>query len=419
MPYPWSAGQTLTATDLNAAIALPAAANTLTGTTLASNVVTSSLTAVGTITTGTWSGSFGAVSGANLTTLNASNLSSGTVASARISGSYTGITGLGTLTSLSISGTITTPTQIIVNGSNASSPQLEIGDWNQDGRYTALRTNIGYLLLGSTGVNTNIYLRTESGAGAVYIGGQNTNTLEVGSTSAKVYGFLDVDGASSQNIRIGDWTGGASYSVIENAYGYLLMGAAGDQRMYLRTYANDVRIGTPSSDTLIVSGTNVSINKPINAQLEISNTNVYISGTGGAYFQHASNTGSGQAAQWASVFGIYYLVRNTSTKADKENIQSLAGVLTPSMIDDVDVLLWNRKIAPGIPEVGPMAEDMNDISPFLATHGMDADENGNFVRTPPNGISPNGWMSLLTIALQESRQRISILENKVAQLEEK
>jgi len=252
-------------------------------------------------------------------------------------------------------------------------PNWKFGDWNQDGRYTALRTNIGYLLLGSTGVNTNIYLRTESGAGAVYIGGQNTNTLEVGSTSAKVYGFLDVDGASSQNIRIGDWTGGASYSVIENAYGYLLMGAAGDQRMYLRTYANDVRIGTPSSDTLIVSGTNVSINKPINAQLEVSNTNVYISGTGGAYFQHANNTGSGQAAQWATVFGIYYLVRNTSTKADKENIQPLNGVLTPQMIDAIDVTLWNRKIAPNIPEVGPMAEDMNDISPFLATHGMDVD----------------------------------------------
>jgi hypothetical protein len=37
------------------------------------------LATVGTITSGTWSGSFGAVSGANLTSLNASNLSSGTV----------------------------------------------------------------------------------------------------------------------------------------------------------------------------------------------------------------------------------------------------------------------------------------------------------------------------------------------------
>ena len=61
-----------------------AAAGSLTGTTLASNVVSSSLTSVGTITSGTWSGSFGAVSGANLTSLNASNLSSGTVGTARL-----------------------------------------------------------------------------------------------------------------------------------------------------------------------------------------------------------------------------------------------------------------------------------------------------------------------------------------------
>lgn len=43
------------------------------------NIVTT-----GTITTGTWSGSFGAVSGANLTTLNASNISSGTLDAARL-----------------------------------------------------------------------------------------------------------------------------------------------------------------------------------------------------------------------------------------------------------------------------------------------------------------------------------------------
>lgn len=60
------------------------AASALTGTTLASNVVTSSLTSVGTITSGTWSGLFGAVSGANLTSLNASNLASGTVGAARL-----------------------------------------------------------------------------------------------------------------------------------------------------------------------------------------------------------------------------------------------------------------------------------------------------------------------------------------------
>jgi hypothetical protein len=44
----------------------------------------SSITATGTVTSGTWSGAFGAVSGANLTSLNASNISSGALALARI-----------------------------------------------------------------------------------------------------------------------------------------------------------------------------------------------------------------------------------------------------------------------------------------------------------------------------------------------
>lgn len=52
----------------------------LSATTLGSGVTGSSLTSVGTITSGTWSGSFGAVSGANLTSLTAGNLS-GTIPS--------------------------------------------------------------------------------------------------------------------------------------------------------------------------------------------------------------------------------------------------------------------------------------------------------------------------------------------------
>lgn len=82
-----TAGQVLTSQGTGAVptwTTISSAASALTGTTLASNVVTSSLTAVGTITTGTWSGSFGAVSGANLTNLNASNLASGTVGTARL-----------------------------------------------------------------------------------------------------------------------------------------------------------------------------------------------------------------------------------------------------------------------------------------------------------------------------------------------
>lgn len=92
---------TLTAANISAGtaginITGTAPAGTLTGTTLASNVVSSSLTSsaltsVGVITSGTWSGLFGAVSGANLTALTAANISAGT-AGINISGNAATVT---------------------------------------------------------------------------------------------------------------------------------------------------------------------------------------------------------------------------------------------------------------------------------------------------------------------------------------
>ena len=99
-----------------------AAAGTLSGTTLASGVTASSLTSVGTITSGTWSGSFGAVSGANLTGLTAGNLS-GTIPSGVLGNSthYVGTTAIAlnrasasqTLTGVSIDGNADTSGYIL------------------------------------------------------------------------------------------------------------------------------------------------------------------------------------------------------------------------------------------------------------------------------------------------------------------
>jgi len=55
---------------------------------------------------------------------------------------------------------------------------------------------------------------------------------------------------------------------------------------------------------------------------------------------------------------------------------------------------------------------MDDISPFLSTRGMDYDKDMNVVATDPNGINTNSWMSLMTIAIQDIRQRLQQLENK-------
>ena len=114
-------------------ITVAAAAGTLTGATLAAGVTGSSLTSVGTITSGTWSGLFGAVSGANLTKLTAANISSGT-ATINITGNagtvttnanLTGpITSVGNVTSvansIALPGSPTTTTQ----ASNDSSTNI-------------------------------------------------------------------------------------------------------------------------------------------------------------------------------------------------------------------------------------------------------------------------------------------------------
>ena len=75
----------------------------LTGT-LASAVTSSSLTAVGTITTGTWCSAIGVVNGTNITNLNAANLT-GTLASGVTSSSLTAV---GTITTGTWAGAITT-----------------------------------------------------------------------------------------------------------------------------------------------------------------------------------------------------------------------------------------------------------------------------------------------------------------------
>jgi hypothetical protein len=90
---------------------------------LGSGITGSSLTQVGTITSGTWSGSFGAVSGANLTVLTAGGLT-GTIPSGVLGNSSLNIgttsialnrtSGSQTLTGVSIDGTAGTATNVTV-----------------------------------------------------------------------------------------------------------------------------------------------------------------------------------------------------------------------------------------------------------------------------------------------------------------
>jgi len=134
--------------------------------------------------------------------------------------------------------------------------------------------------------------------------------------------------------------------------------------------------------------------------------NVSLSTSGDGYLAVSPPTGTGNDAEWAAPLGVYVLRRNSSLAAEKENITADLGEhLTADMIDSVVPKLWNRLNSPGYPEIGPIAEDMDAISPFLAARGTDAD-NVPFL----TGINKTAYLSLLVLAVKDLRARVATLE---------
>jgi len=138
----------------------------------------------------------------------------------------------------------------------------------------------------------------------------------------------------------------------------------------------------------------------------LSDGNLRINTSGKSVYALSPTTGTGNDAEWALTFGYYYLRRNSSTAAEKENItDDLGEHLTADMIDSVVPKMWNRINAPGYPEIGPIAEDMDAISPFLASRGTDA-EDVPFL----TGINKTAYLSLLVLAVKDLRARVATLE---------
>ena len=216
------------------------------GTVAYTNVTSlSSLATVGTITSGTWSGSFGAVSGANLTTLNASNLSSGTVASARISGSYTGITAIGTVASLTVDG--------------ANSPSFLLGDWNS-GTYSGITGGSGYLLVGANNGDANVYFRASGSTATVRIGSNGADVAIIGngtSVASNMIGLTTFD-----NI----WNNSAATTTL-TGFQYVLRSTSGFPAYY---YFTSMRDGKRNIETITDSGTLIDQLNPVTYQAKIT-----------------------------------------------------------------------------------------------------------------------------------------------------
>jgi hypothetical protein len=349
-----------------------AAAGSLTGTTLASNVVNSSLTSVGTLASGSIPASL--LTGTTLpATIVTSSLTSvgtlasgsipttlltGIVASAQLSGSYTGITGVGTLAAGSIPATLLTGI---------------VADARISGNYT-----------GFTGITSSgrIHAQTDLRVG-------NANSAVLSSNQFRL--IVTPQAYTSYGVEIGEfYSSSGIYSASSN-----------------------FNIGASTTTSFInpANGNTAAYITNVDGEY-YGRSNIRIFTAGANFIAQSPTTSSGNAAQWLSVFGLYILIRNTSTRNDKENFQPLNGIVTASMIDDIEISLWNRKGATGFPEIGPMAEDMDEVSPFLSIRGMDCDDEGNIVATEPTGINQNSWLSLLTLSVQDIRTRLAELESR-------
>jgi hypothetical protein len=159
----------------------------LNSTTLGSGVTSSSLTSVGTITSGTWSGSFGAVSGANLTNLTAGNLT-GTIPSTVLGNSiaYVGTTAIA-LNRASASQSLTGISSVTLPGSTSGSIIVQPTAVAGTTTITLPATTGTVITSGDTGTVTNTMLAgsiaitklTASTISGVSLG-NNLNALTIG-----------------------------------------------------------------------------------------------------------------------------------------------------------------------------------------------------------------------------------------------
>lgn len=387
-------------------------AGQLSGTTLPAAIVSSSLTSVGTVTTGTWSGLFGAVSGANLTSLNASNLGSGTVPSARISGSYTGITGIGTLSVGSIpvslvTGLAASATTDTTNASNISSGTLASA--RISGSYT-----------GITGVGT---LATN----------------------------LTVDAFNGPPVTMGDWNVNGAYASIYSAYGALLLGATTDSNMSLRCYgsSNYIAIGNGTDVNAVQIGTNITMKYGI-IGTNSGNQNNYIKlGTGAtdsnatlfgytAYANVRTTCGYNVGISWISTGGTgaggftpnahaVFLAGTTVSGDIRSNANNATSYNTTSdyrlktdIVDIADGIELIRNLKPkrfkfisdpkGQIFDGFLAHEVQEIVPVAVSGEKDAiGENG----LPIYQQIDTSWMiALLTAGIKDLDSRLLALEGK-------
>ena len=170
---------------------------------------------------------------------------------------------------------------------------------------------------------------------------------------------------------------------------------------------NYVSVGAVGDEMRLRAGNTNHVSIEAAGTVKLNSEHIYTAASSKPLIAASPPTGTGNDAEWAAPLGIYILYRNSSLAAEKENISADLGThLTADMIDQVVPKMGNRIHAPGYPEIGPIAEDMDAISPFLAARGTTA-ENEPFL----TGINKTAYLSLLVLAVKDLRQRVVELEN--------
>ncbi len=181
----------------------------LSSTTLGSGVTTSSLTTVGTITTGTWSAGFGAVSGANLLSLNASNLSTGTVAFGRLPALYIGTT---TIQNNSAVQSLTGISSLVMSGSTSGTITLTPVAIAGTTNIAIPATNGTLITTNDTGTVTNGMIAAGTIANAKLVNDKvtvGTTQISLGSTTTTLAGLTSVSSTGFTGNLTGNVTGTA------------------------------------------------------------------------------------------------------------------------------------------------------------------------------------------------------------------
>jgi hypothetical protein len=381
--------------DGSSDIAIATDANTLTGTTLASNVVTSSLTSVGTITSGTWSGTTIAVAkgGTGLTSLGSGVTTFlGTPSSANLAGALSDETGSGAAV-FATSPSLTNPT--ISSGSGQFPVSLQISPTTHASSKRASLWLDGWSLLQDIeGNGTKNFAIGETVGGTFpprFVIGQGTGKIGIGTSTPTTALHIQngntmsgSDNPASNSIPSVYVLNDNNTSSNANSIVSIRTGGSGGGKPYLSFDAvnyNGYSIGmnNPSDQLIINTDWNFNTsNASKNAVMikETGQSRIILTNEGGSHMNDwPSGWGGGLSTFDISCSGIYYQVLSArSDKRLKKSIYTLDGALIAKYLalNPVSYYWSNGQTGADKIQYGLIAQEVETVLPELVSTATDS-----------------------------------------------